>query len=427
MKNKAWVVTVNMGYGHQRTAYPLRRFAIDNKIINANDYDGIPEDDKKTWESSRRFYETISRFKKVPIIGEFAFYLYNKLQEIPSFYPRRDLSKPPFFLKKVFSMIEKGWGKNLITKVRKTPIPFVTSFFITAFMAEKFKYPGDIYCVICDADIARPWASLDSRKSKIKYFCPNSWTRDRLKLYGVKEENIFLTGFPLPIENIGTQEEMEILKEDLRHRIFNLDPKKAYTKRYLHLIDQNLGPLPKVSNHPLTILFSIGGAGAQKEIAIRFVKSLKEKILKGELKVILGAGIREGVRDYFWESIERLGLKSVLDKNVEILFDKNISKYFEMFNKKLRQTDILWTKPSELSFYSGLGVPIMIAPSVGSQEDLNRKWLLRTGSGIVQENPRYVKQWLFDYLNSGRFAEAAMDGFIKIEKRGVYKIGEIIK
>ena len=54
---KAWVVTVNMGYGHQRTAYPLRKLAFNEEIISANDYEGISKSDKKLWESSRRFYE----------------------------------------------------------------------------------------------------------------------------------------------------------------------------------------------------------------------------------------------------------------------------------------------------------------------------------------------------------------------------------
>lgn len=40
-KAKAWVVDVNMGYGHQRTAYPLRKLAPRGKVIHANDYHGI--------------------------------------------------------------------------------------------------------------------------------------------------------------------------------------------------------------------------------------------------------------------------------------------------------------------------------------------------------------------------------------------------
>ena len=92
----------------------------------------------------------------------------------------------------------------------------------------------------------------------------------------------------------------------------------------------------------------------------------------------------------------------------------------------MEKTDILWTKPSELSFYAALGLPIIIAPIIGSQEKFNKKWLLRSGFGISQENPRYTDQWLFDWLNQGYFAEAAMQGFIEGERFGVSNIKKII-
>jgi len=44
---KAWIVSVDMGYGHQRAAYPLKRFAFKNKIITANTYPGIPSRDRQ--------------------------------------------------------------------------------------------------------------------------------------------------------------------------------------------------------------------------------------------------------------------------------------------------------------------------------------------------------------------------------------------
>lgn len=421
---KAYVVAVSMGYGHQRTAYPLRKFAFGGEIINANSYKGIPEKDKKIWESTRKFYEFISKFKRVPLIGEIVFSLYDKFQKIPSFYPRRDLSKPTFALKKIFSLIEKGWGRDLIKKLNRRPLPLVTTFFTPAFMAEVFGYSGDIFCVICDADISRSWVSLNSQKSKIKYFAPDSWVVSRLELYGVKKENILLTGFPLPPENIGT-EKLEILKSDLGYRLLNLDTERKYSQQYKFLTGKHIGSLPQKPDHPLTIMFSIGGAGAQKEIAIDFVKSLAGKIKTGELRVILSAGVREKVKEHFLEEIKKLGLENNLQKNIEIIFEKEIGSYFEKFNQKLRKTDILWTKPSELSFYAGLGLPILIAPPIGSQEGFNRKWLLRTGAGVLQKNPKYANQWLFDYLESGRFAEAAIQGFIEVEKLGSYKIEKI--
>ena len=421
---KAWVVTVNMGYGHQRTVYPLKDLALNEKFVIANDYEGIPKKDKRIWESTRRFYEFISRSKRIPLIGENVFSLYDKFQKIPGFYPKRDLSKPTLGLKQIFSLIGKGWGKDLISKFKEEPLPLITSFFIPAFMAEVFKYPGDIFCIVCDADISRSWVSLNPKKSRIKYLAPNSWVVNRLKLYGVKEKNIFLTGFPLPCENIGTKKG-EILKHDLSHRILNLDPKKEYYQQYRVLIDKHIGSLPKKSDHVLTIMFTIGGAGAQKEIAIKYVKSLAEKIKKKEVKVILSAGIRKKVKEYFLKNIKKLGLEKNFNKNIEIVFSEKIDDYFKDFNQKLRKTDLLWTKPSELSFYTGLGIPIIMAPSIGSQEDFNRKWLISLGAGIVQENPEYANEWIFDYLNSGRFAEAALDGFIEVEKLGTYNIEKI--
>ena len=98
LKHKAWVACVNMGYGHQRTAHPLKGLAYKGQIINANDYPGIPESDKKIWEDSRRFYEAISRFKRIPIVGGAAFSFYdNFFQKIIEFYPNKDLSRAPIF------------------------------------------------------------------------------------------------------------------------------------------------------------------------------------------------------------------------------------------------------------------------------------------------------------------------------------------
>lgn len=426
--HKAWIISVNMGYGHQRTVFPLKDLAPFGKIITANDYDGIPEKDRKIWESSRKFYEFISRFSQIHFIGETFFSIYDQFQKILSFYPKIDLSKPNFSLKQIYLSFKRGWGKHLIEELRiknkelGTELPIISTFFIPAFMAEFFNYPGEIFCVVCDADISRTWASLNPKESKIKYFAPNERVVERLKLYGVKEENIFLTGYPLPLENIGS-EDMEILKEDLRYRLLNLDPKRRFVEKYETLIKVKLGELPQKPDHPLTLMFSIGGAGAQKEVAIQAVKSLKEKIQKGEIKIILSAGIKEKVKEYFEKKIENLNLT----KQVKILFEKDIENYFQKFNQTLRKTDILWTKPSELSFYSALGIPIIIAPPIGSQERFNRRWLLKSGFGDSQENPNHADQWIFDWLEKGYFAEHAMEGFVEGEKLGTIKIKKIIE
>jgi len=420
-QKEAWVVAVDMGYGHQRSAYPLRDLAYLKKVINANSYDGIPKKDKKVWSSTRSLYEFISRFKRIIFLGDIVFSIMDKFQKILTYYPKRDLSEPNMSLKTTFSFINKGWGEDLINRFEKNPLPIVTTFFTPAFMAEKMVYSNDIYCVLCDADVNRSWVSLDPQKSRIKYFAPCTWVKERLILYGVKPHNIYLTGYPLPKENIGT-EQMEIVKHDLKHRLINLDPTKRYRQMYAPLIKGLLGELPVKSDHPLTVMFSIGGAGAQKEICLKAINSLKEKIRQNKIRMIISVGVRTELKDYFAQNIK--GLK--LDERISVLSGITIYDYFEKFNRALRETDILWTKPSELSFYAGLGIPIIIAPPIGSQEDFNKRWLLHVGAGTSEENPHYVDQWLFDLLNGGDLAEMAMEGFVEIEKKGAYNIEKII-
>jgi len=423
MKKKVWLISVNMGYGHQRTAYPLRDIAFDGKIINANDYQGIPQQDRKIWETARKFYEFISRFRRIPLIGKAVFSIYDRFQKILNFYPRRDLSKPNFSLKQTYNLFRNGWGKNLISKLKQKPISLVTTFFIPAFMAEFFHYPGEIFCIICDTDISRTWAPLNPKKSKIKYFAPNKRVVERLKLYGVKPKNIFLTGYPLPLKNIDGKN-METLKKDLKYRLLNLDPQKEYFERYKILVEGKLGKMPQKNNHILTIMFAVGGAGAQKEVGIKIVESLTKKIKANEIKIILVAGIKEKVKNFFLEKIRELNLEN--NKNIEIIYDFSIENYFKKFNQKLKKTDILWTKPSELSFYTALGLPIIIAPPIGSQEHFNKSWLFKSGFGSPQKNPRDTEQWLFDWIKHGYLAEAAMQGFIEGEKLGTLRIKNII-
>ncbi|OHA71157.1 MAG: hypothetical protein A3H01_02215 [Candidatus Wildermuthbacteria bacterium RIFCSPLOWO2_12_FULL_40_9] len=427
MEQKSWIISVNMGYGHQRTAFPLRELALGGDIINANNYQGIPRQDRNIWESTRTLYEAIAGFYRIPLIGKPIFGIFDKFQKIFDFYPKRDLSRPNFQLKQIISIIKSGWGRHLIQKLKienealKRNPPIITTFFTTAFMAEIFDYPGDIFCIVCDADISRTWAPLNPKISKIKYFAPTERVMERLMLYGVNPDNIIFSGYPLPVKNIGN-EQMEILKEDLRQRILNLDPQKKYFEKYGNLIKANLGELPNSSRRQLTIMFSVGGAGAQREIGISIIRSLNQKIRSGLVKVVLSAGIKEKVKIYFEKAISALNFH----QGVEILFENDIENYFRKFNSILRKTDILWTKPSELSFYSALGIPIIVSPPIGSQEEFNKRWLLKSGFGLTQENPKFTSQWLFDWLDKGYLAEAAMEGFVEGEKLGTLKIKEVI-
>lgn len=427
--DKAWIVTVDMGYGHQRAVYPLRDIA-NREIINANNYEGIPDRDRGFWESGRKWYEEFSRLKGKTFIGDFLFdLLIDKMQRILPFYPRRDLSKPNFQVKQNYALIKKfNWGKDLIQLLKiEEKKPLITSFFNPAFFADYYGYKGKIYCLVCDADISRAWAPEDPQKSRIHYLAPNKRVVERLRLYGVKKENIFLTGFPLPKENLGGPD-LALLKADLSQRIRNLDPEGLFIRKYRHMLEYYLGKdncAKKIRNIP-TLTFAVGGAGAQRDLGLEIIKSLSSSIKRHKIKVNLVAGVRNDVYCQFKTGIVEAGLKQQLGQGIKIIYATDKFSYFAKFNKVLRTTDILWTKPSELSFYTALGLPIIIAPPLGSQEVFNMSWLKGIGSGISQNDPKYTSEWLFDYINSGWLAEAALQGYLDAIKLGTYNIENLV-
>ena len=113
-------------------------------------------------------------------------------------------------------------------------------------------------------------------------------------------------------------------------------------------------------------------------------------------------------------------------ESVEILYNPSKQHYFKEFDEAVRRSDILWTKPSELVFYCGLGIPIIMTGAIGAQERSNRSWISEIGAGCKQYKPKYTNDWLFDLLNQGRLAEFAWSGFLKARKKGTFKILEVL-
>lgn len=415
------LVAADMGYGHQRAAYPLLELS-NGEIITINDYQGIPEWEKKYWINSLKSYEKISRFKKIPILGSFVFKIMDAFQKINTFYPFRNLSDQSVQQKFYLRSIKSGLGKQLINQLNESGLPYLTTFFVAAYIAEYFNYKNDIYCLICDTDASRAWAPLDPKNSKTKFLLPSEKVKERFLMYGVKEKNIIVTGFPLPKENIG--ENKEILETDLARRVKTLDWRGEYQKNYEALLRKVLPEVSEVKKEAVVLTYAVGGAGAQKEIGGVILNRLLSKIKNGEIKLNLVAGNREDVKDYFVGQLKDNDIKE--GSGVEIIFAPNKLDYFKKFNLCLRETDILWTKPSELSFYCALGLPIIMSSPVGSQEDFNREWLMSVGSGVDSLAAEYVDEWLPDLLESGRLARCAMDGFLNAEQMGTYNIEKII-
>ncbi|MBI5071535.1 hypothetical protein HZB93_01425 [Candidatus Falkowbacteria bacterium] len=170
----------------------------------------------------------------------------------------------------------------------------------------------------------------NSTQSKIKYFAPNYRVVERLKCYGVRAENIFLTGFPLPEENTGGRY-LGNLRHDLGIRLTHLDPKKIYTSKYALTIDEHLGtkwPPPKTNGPPI-LMFAVGGAGAQRELGVEIVKNLAQKIAEFATEAVIVAFNPNnlyftGLSNLFAkpEFVDRVSVTSVsqiLDKSEQVL------------------------------------------------------------------------------------------------------------
>jgi hypothetical protein len=417
----AWVVSADMGYGHQRAAHPLRSIAHQGIIAVGRD-DASSPSERGLWSRLLGVYETFSRARGMPVIGKPIFNILDSLLHIPSLYPIRDLSRSTFQVDLLASLVRQGLGRGLLARIGDTHLPLVTSYFAPAVAADMAGYDR-IYCIICDADLNRVWVAKQPWESRINYFAPCGRAAQRLRAYGVPEERIFLTGFPLPQELLG--DELATLKQDLSRRLVRLDPERKFQTLHAPSVKHFLGVdlRDMTADGPLTITYAVGGAGAQKEIGGKIAASLRGRLERGEVRLNLVAGVREEVRDYFLDVVRRLPSAAA---SVSVHYAATIPDYFETFNALLHTTDILWTKPSELSFYCALGIPVVMTPTIGSQEKFNRRWLFEVQAGMRQENPDYTDHWLRDAVRDGRMAEMAWDGFLKARKLGTQRIIEVL-
>ena len=416
---RAWVATADMGLGHQRAAYPLRTIA-ENGLITLGRAGSTSNGEHKLWERLRKSYEFLSRTKSWPIIGNAVFGMLDRVQNIPPFYPMRDLSNPSFQVQWLKGLINKGMCASLIDQMRKKPLPLVTTFYAPAIAADMAGF-SRVYCVICDAEVNRAWVAENPRASKIVYLAPCGRAVRRLNEYGIPNDRIWLTGFPIPLELLG-DETLSVLRHDLGQRLRYLDPNERFWP--MRLPEHFLGAANCrfTGKRVLTITFGVGGAGAQTDIAYKVALSLRDRIAKGEIAYNILAGVRPEVVQ-FLESVK----KDLALPQIQIVYGKSLEEYFQGFTRCMRTTDILWTKPSELSFYCGLGIPIIFAPHIGAQEHFNKEWLLEIQAGFPQQDPQYTDQWLLDLVKAGRLADAAWNGFLKARKYGTYKIHEILR
>lgn len=420
------VVAIEMGYGHLRPAWALAD-AFGTDVLEIDRQPLASPAEQLAWNRSRQIYETFTRVSQAPGLGRPLRRWLDDATEIPPLFPSRDLSKPTAASKVLEQLtVRAGLGRGLAETMKSTGRPLLTTFFASAISAD-LQGASPVFCVVTDSDINRVWAPRDPATCKITYFAPSDRVVRRLRAYGVPAERVMMTGFPLPGELLGGPD-LTVAKENLARRLVRLDPDRAFTQRAGASVERALGPQPeRERGRPPLVTFAVGGAGAQTELVHKFLPGLRDAIRARRIRLALVAGVRAEVARRFNEWIMDLALEDLRGDGVTVLYEPDIPGYFRAFNKLLAETDVLWSKPSEIAFFGALGIPLVFSRPVGRHERYNRRWAIEFGAGLRQRKPRYAGEWLLEWLSDGTLASTAWAGFTSLPKDGLYRIMEEVK
>jgi hypothetical protein len=414
---KPVVVAVEMGFGHLRAADAVAR-ALGQPLLHADREPVAGPAESALWARTRHNYDRLSRLSQLPLVGPPFNRLLGAITHIPPLHPPRDLSAPTLAIGLLERLIARGLGQGMLDALQRGGAPLFTTFYATALAADA-RGAGEVDCLVTDTDLARAWVPRDPRKSRIRYFAPSDRAVRRLHAYGVPPERIVLTGFPLPDELLGGPD-LVVARRHLARRLGRLDPRGRLGDAHGEEAARRLGGAPAADGQAPLLVFAVGGAGAQAGLAARFVPSLRPLIEAGRLRLALLAGTRSAVARIFEEVVARNALAG--HPGVRVVAATGLDDYFRACNALLAEADVLWTKPSELTFYAGLGLPLILAPPVGIQEVYNRRWAVEAGAAVEQREPAAAGGWLAEWLEDGTLAGAAWNGFTRLPTRGLFRI-----
>lgn len=416
------IAAAEMGYGHLRAARPLaERLNTELTFVDRAPFANRAE--RGLWDGVRWAHAWSSRGSELPVVGPSVRRMLDSVTMIPPLHPYRDLAGPSLATRALDGLIHRGFGEALAEHLRSTGAPMVTTFYAPAIVADR-RGIDNVFCVVTDADINRVWAPLDARESNIRYLAPSQRVVRRLRAFGVPRGSIEFTGFPLPHALVGG-EDLSALRANLGPRLVRLDPKKRFRASCHHELAHFFAELGQDhEGEPPLLTFAVGGAGAQSGLVDAFLPSLRPLLLAGRIRLALVAGTHFEVAARFRRALRRAELDACIGHGVQILSADTLEHYFERFDALLARTDILWTKPSELTFYAALGIPLLLTAPVGVHERFNRRFAREEGVGLKQRDPKHVGDRLAELLADGTLAAAAWSGFLRLPKFGTYRVLE---
>ncbi len=388
-----------MGYGHLRAAHALAE-KLQQPVVRVDRPPFAAAREVRTWRRFRHAYGLLSRWSQHPLAGPPFRLMLDRLTAVDS-SPADGDAAPNLGALLLERQLRRGLGNELARRLESERRPLLTTFYAPALAVDRFANVP-VACVVTDTVIHRIWAPVDPSTCRIRYLVPTAATRSRLLDYGIRSEQIQITGFPLPPE----------LEARAREHL---------TQRLARLAGARDNARGDAGAPRLTM--AIGGAGAQAGRARQLLIELAEPLADGRLRLALVAGTHRHLSRRFhrWASAS-LGSRS---DAVEIVDGEGFAAAYRSFNRTLAATDVLWTKPSELVFYAALGLPLVLDDAVGDHERANARWILDAGAGVRRPDPGGFASALSSWLRQGRFAECANSAFERLPRRGADNIAKI--
>jgi len=411
------IVAVEMGYGHLRAAHTLAE-AFDTEIIRMDLPPVAGPAEAAVWRGIVRFYSGLSQACDWPVAGAAAQTILGKITEIAP--PRAQVNGTTWLTEIADSLTANFMGRRLRSLAAKAEGPVLTTYPAAA-MAARHASGTRIFCLVTDTDANRAWAPANASNPAIDYFAPVPRVVDRLRSFGVPEKRIHLTGFPLSPKLVAEAQTA------LAGRLRRLDPRWTFRSQAgneLRALAEDSPP--DAASEPITMTVAIGGAGGQTGYVGKLLRSLRKQVLAGKLRLNLVAGTRADVAEILRKLVDAVGLTARVKCGIEIVLDTELRGYFRKFEDCLAKTDVLWTKPSELTFYAALGIPMLLAPPIGGQEHANRDWLLSNNAALDAGDPTTLDDRIEHLLEAGELCRVAWNAYSRFDRNGLDRIQKVI-
>jgi Domain of unknown function (DUF6938) len=394
--NKYLITSALMGFGHLRAAHNISSYS-QAPIVRVDREPNVNAVDKFVWSGSQYLHTYASRGAEGR--NRLLYKWFEGVMSIPEDHQSPSMAESNF----IHLLKRCGVGKTFFHELNGSSTPLLHTFYLPAMLSLYWNYSGRNFLLLCDTDFHRVWVPTDPTVGNLEYFVPISGSADRLISYGVPSGRIHVTGFPLPPASTGGR--------DLGTLISNFDVRRMRLK-------------PN-STVPLTIMFPFSGAGTYSNVLADLVKTILDDLREGSLRLTVSCGNNE----HALRNAENILANYRLDESefTEIIFDKDIFASFDKFNNALKSADLIITKPSEMVFYAGLGIPMVFLPPIGAHEAKNRRYLVENKCAADMGNVSDFPRWLDEARRSGKLLEFAEMGYRNITKTGTYEIDDIMR